>query len=107
MPHPTLERLMRALVRTMDYYLELQEEASNTEQAAPQALALPAPAEVVGGGRRRRRPKATFIGGTYDNAVTAGEHNHPDEKLSPAENSQNVMNGIFARIAGNAGGDGS
>lgn len=105
---------MRALVRTMDYYLELQEEASNTEQAAPQALALPAPAEVVGGGRRRRRrqanriPQASFLGGTFDNAVTAGEHNHHhDEKLSPAEDSQNIMNGILARIAGNAGGDGS
>jgi len=104
MPDTALNRVLRVLINTCDYYLDLQREGSK-----PEALALPAAHSEIGRGQRRRRrrttpPRTSLLGGTFDNSVTAGEHTH---QLSPAEDTQNMMNGLLARIAGNAGGDGS
>lgn len=118
MSYPPLKyRLLYALKATLEHYIEMQERASGkaplpnpgdaraSGKATP--LALPNPGDVRGSRRRRRRAKPApppILGGTFTNSVTAGEHNGP--KLSPAEDSQNIMNGFLARLAGNEGIDG-
>lgn len=101
-------RILRALGETLDFYIALKTEEATLRDSslAPTKALMPAePGTAFGGtyagksvivGRRKR--------GTPKVARSAAV---PEQELSPAEDTQNIMNGILARFAGNTEPDGS
>lgn len=109
MPNKTLAKcILRSVRQTLDYYID--HIAVKNEQPALRALSdsnapVPAKPESAFGGSYAGRTVA--VGRKRDSRTIAKSASGREQDLSPAEDTQNIMNGIMARVAGNTNPDGS
>mgnify|MGYP000633910006 CR=1 FL=1 len=104
---PLASRVLRALGETLDFYIALKnEETAVRDEALADAKALvPAePGSAFGGSYAGR---TVAVGRKRDSRTIAKSASGREQDLSPAEDTQNIMNGIMARVAGNTNPDGS